>query len=307
LCQSTGLTMSNCGSPHFSIVIPTYNRHGKLADLLSSLTRLKYPPTRFETIVVDDGGGIPLDSVISRFSGDLDLTLLKQGNAGPAAARNYGAARAEGQYLAFTDDDCQPEPGWLQALAVGFRESPCCICGGKAVNALRENPYSTASQMLMDYLYERSNPTEKLGAFFPTNNFAVPRAGFLEMGGFDATLRFGEDRDFCYRWASAGYPFVFAPEAMVYHAHELNLFSCLKLHFFYGGGTFQFWRRCAIKGLRPVKVSPPSWYVNLLLSGIRKEKSLAGLLQTLLLTAIQGACTAGFVWEMLKHRGSFRT
>ncbi len=294
--------MSNSWMPHFSIVIPTYRRPEHLFNLLSSLTRLNYQPSLFEVIVVDDGGDIPLEPIISRFRDQINVALLKQENSGPAMARNYGASQAIGQYLAFADDDCMPDPNWLQALAHGFRESPRCICGGRTINALRENLYSTATQLLVDYLYEHYNPTKKLGAFFLANNFAVPRERFQEMGGFDPTLRFGEDRDFCHRWALRGYPFIFAPEAIVYHAHSLTLSSFLQLHFSYGKGTFQFRKRCANKGKRSVQLSPPSWYMNLVFSGIRKKKGSRGLFLTLLLIATLGAYTAGFFGEAIKNR-----
>lgn len=258
---------------NFSVIVPTYHRLERLSDLLVSLTNLEYSFTQFEVIVVDDSGIVPLEPTISKFHEQLNLTLLKQDNTGPAAARNRGAAQAKGEFLAFTDDDCLADSAWLHSLAKIFIESPHCICGGRTVNALRENLYSTASQLLLDYLYEHYNPVENLEGFFPTNNFAVPKKSFLDMGGFDPTLRFGENRDFCYRWAFRGYPFIFAPEAVVYHIHALTLFSLLKQHFSYGEGTFQFRRRCAIRGLRPVKLNPLSWYVNLVLSGIRKERN----------------------------------
>jgi len=294
--------MSNCWTPYFSVVIPTYRRPTPLSNLLSSLTRLRYGHSRFEVIVVDDGGDIPLEPIISRFRDQMNVALLRQENSGPAMARNYGASQAKGEYLAFADDDCMPDPNWLQELAHGFRESPRCICGGRTINALRENLYSTATQLLVDYLYEHYNPTKRLGAFFLANNFAVARESFLEMKGFDPSLRFGEDRDFCYRWALHGYPFVFAPEAIVYHAHALTLSSFFQLHLSYGGGTFQFWKRCVNLGKRSVKLSSPLWYMNLALSGIRKKKGLEGLLLTLLLIAAQGAYTAGLFWEATKNR-----
>jgi glycosyltransferase involved in cell wall biosynthesis len=296
------MVMSNCWTPYFSIVIPTYRRLAHLSNLFSSLTHLKYQPSMFEVIVVDDGGGIPLEPIISKFRGHMNITLLRQENRGPAMARNYGASHAKGEYLAFADDDCRPDPKWLQALAHAFGESPCCVCGGKTINALIDNPYSTASQLLVDYLYEHYSPTKNIGAFFFANNFAVARERFQEMGGFDSTLRFGEDRDFCCRWRRRGYSFVFAPDAVMYHAHTLNLSSFLQLHFLYGGGNFQFLRRCAAKGTGSIRLSPPSWYIKLMLSGIMKEKSLWGLLLTLLLTAAQGAYTAGLFWEAIKNR-----
>lgn len=294
--------MSNCWTPYFSVVIPTYRRPTPLSNLLSSLTRLRYRHSRFEVIVVDDGGDIPLEPIIFKFHDQMNVTLLRQENSGPAMARNYGASQAKGEYLAFADDDCLPDPNWLQALAHGFRESPYCICGGKTVNALIENHYSTASQLLVDYLYEHYNPTQKIGAFFLANNFAVARERFQEMGGFDPTLRFGEDRDFCYRWRSRGYSFVFAPDAVVYHAHSLTLFSFLRLHFLYGGGNFQFLQRCAAQGTRAIRLSPPSWYIELMFSGIKKERGLRGLLLTFLLMTTQGAYAAGLFWEAVKNR-----
>ena len=294
--------MASYRTLQFSIVVPTYLRTGQLSDLLFSLTRLKYRSTDFEVIVVDDGGYIPLEPIIFRFCDQLKLTLLRQEkNAGPAYARNKGAACAEGQFLAFIDDDCLVDPGWLQALSEGFTQSPHCICGGKTFNILDQNPYSTASQLLIDHLYEHFSPVDKFGGFFPTNNFAVPRKRFLEIDGFDPTLRFGEDREFCQRWTSRGYPFLSNPDAVVYHSHELNLMSFLRLHFLYGGGSFQFRRRCFDRNQSPGKLSPPSFYLRLIMSGITKEKSLRGLLFSLLLAASQMANTAGLMREAVKY------
>lgn len=293
--------MPNAKMAHFSIVVPTYNRPKQLEDLLLSLTRLDYPSAQFEVIVVDDGSSIPLAPAISKFQRDLDLTLHRQDNKGPSAARNNGAIKAEGKFLVFTDDDCQPDSNWLQALAEAFDKSPSCLCGGAVINALKRNRYSASNQLLVDYLYENYNPTARPDGFFTANNFAVPKNIFFEIGGFDPTLRFGEDRDFCYRWASRGYPFFYAQEAAVYHWHALNLFSFLQLHFSYGRGTYQFWKRCSAGGLNFTRLKPPTWYANLLLAGVRKEKSPGGLLNSLLLLTIQGACTAGVLLEAAKH------
>jgi len=299
--------MFSSKKPHFSIVIPTFNRPRGLAALISSLAVLEYELDKFETIVVDDGGDASLEPIIRALPNDLRVTLLRQDNTGPSGARNFGAARAKGEFLAFIDDDCLPDPSWLRTLADRFEADPCCIYGGKAVNALRGNYCSTATQLLVDYLYENYKPGENLGGFFPANNLAVPREIFLDIGGFDRTMRFGEDRDLCYRLASQGYRFAFAPEALVYHFHVLNLFTLLQLHFSYGGGSFQFWKRRSQKRLGAVKLSPLSWYLELILSGVREEKSALGLLYTLLLVVIQGACTAGLFWELAKDSPSFRS
>jgi glycosyltransferase involved in cell wall biosynthesis len=139
--------------PIFSIVVPTYQRPGQLAACLQSLTYLDYSRADFEVIVVDDGSAMPTDKVVQPFRDQLEVVLLRQANAGPAAARNTGAARARGTFLAFTDDDCTPAPQWLQALAKHFATSPDYAIGGQTHNALPANPYATASQLLISYLY----------------------------------------------------------------------------------------------------------------------------------------------------------
>lgn len=288
-------------------MIPTYNRPGRIGPLISSLTSLEYERDKFETIVVDDGGDTSLEPIVRKFQNDLRLTLLTQDNTGPSGARNLGATWAQGEYLAFIDDDCLPDPSWLQSLADRFETDPSCIYGGRAVNALRGNFCSTATQLLADYLSENYKPGDNLGGFFPTNNLAIPREIFVDIGGFDATMRFGEDRDFCYRLQSRGYRFAFAPEAVVYHFHALNLLTLLQLHFSYGLGTFQFRKRYSPRRPGAVKLNPVSWHLDLILSGVTKEKSAVGLLCTLLLVVIQGAYTAGLLGGVLKDSLSFRS
>ena len=93
-------------APTFSIVIPTFARSALLRRCLDGMTRLEATAFLFEVIVVDDGGPEPLDSLIASYADRLDLRLIRQSRAGPAAARNAGVALARGRFLAFIDDDC---------------------------------------------------------------------------------------------------------------------------------------------------------------------------------------------------------
>jgi GT2 family glycosyltransferase len=288
----------------FSVVIPTYQRPKSLVRLLSSLTFLNYDPERFEVIVVNDGGDYPVEKIVRIYGDKLNIVFSGQENQGPAAARNNGSRLAGGEYLAFIDDDCVADPDWLSAMAARLKEKPFSACGGKVANALLNNPYSAATQLLTDYLYEHYSPLIRLTGFFPAANLTVPREVFMNMGGFDPTLRFGEDRDLCYRWASRGHPFVTVPEAIVYHFHALNFFSLLSLHFSYGGGTFQFWRRHNPGVLRIATLNSPSWHLRLLLYAIRDRKISRGLSSTPLLFLIQLACIAGIFWQWARSRSN---
>ncbi|MCW5981731.1 MAG: glycosyltransferase [Bryobacteraceae bacterium] len=290
----------------FSVVIPTFDRPESVERLLESLLQLDYPTRRFEVIIVDDGSPIPAESRLARFRDSLDLTLLRQNNGGPARARNYGANVARGRYLALTDDDCIATSAWLSEFAHTLERSGDVVCGGRTVNHLPDDLYAEATQALAEYLSRHYNPEHTVGAFFPTNNFAVPREGFLELGGFDESLRFGEDRDLCYRWACSGRKFAFSPRAVIRHAHALNLVSFHRLHFNYGVGTYHFRRKSAEAGRQRVRISPPGWYVSLVLSGFRKERGARGLALSVLLAASQAASASGLLWAKLR-RGGDRT
>src|SRR4051812_22944479 len=132
--------------PLFSIIIPTYARREQLVGCLQSIVALDYPPDRFEVIVVDDGSPHSLEDSVRPFTVAMDLKLLRQSNAGPAAARNRGAASARGDFLVFTDDDCLPEQSWLNAYANQFSVTPLKLIGGRTLNAVPHNLCSSASQ-----------------------------------------------------------------------------------------------------------------------------------------------------------------
>ncbi len=286
----------------FSIIVPSYGNPESLGKLLVSVAGLKDSGTGYEVVIIDDGSPTPISSVVVPFRDRLDLTLIEQRNMGPAAARNRGAAVGQGRYLAFIDDDCLVEPEWLESLAEALGKSDPLVCGGRTVNGLPENIYSEASQLLLEYLSDHYSPTTTYGAFFPSNNLALSKHAFQRVGGFDSSFRFGEDREFCLRCASLGYSFEQVPKALVYHCHPQTLLSFIRLHSCYGSGTYALRRGCAAKGLPRVRISPPSWYINLILAGMRKTKSPKGAALSLLLLASQAAEIAGMLRGRLTPR-----
>lgn len=284
--------------PFFSIVIPTYNRPQRLADCLAAIAKLDYPCDRFEVIVVDDGSKTPLDSIVAPLKNKIQITLLRQENAGPAAARNRGAAEARGEFLAFTDDDCQPLPNWLSQFAASLATAPEATIGGRTINALADNLYSTASQKLIDYLYEYYNPAKGKAAFFASNNIAMPKSGFERLGGFDVSfpLAAAEDRDFCDRWAQ-NYPMVYAPQAQINHYHHLNLRSFWRQHFGYGRGAFCFHQLRSQRNAKPMEVEPLSFYFDLLTYPLSQPSRQPQILVSTLFFISQVANVTGFFWE----------
>lgn len=189
----------------FTIIIPTYNRPEQLANCLRAFTALNYPRAGFELIIVDDGGQMPLQAAIASVSRQLNLTLIEQMNAGPATARNNGAAHARGRLLAFTDDDCLPSADWLWVLAEKLQAEPKSMAGGRTINALAGNPFAAASQLIVDLVYAHYNADARRARFLSSNNMAMPADLFHLIGGFNPGFRTSEDRDLCDRWLGSGY------------------------------------------------------------------------------------------------------
>jgi len=282
--------------PSFSIVIATCDRPRQLAECLAALTGLDYPRDRFEVVVVDDGSRMALDAVVAPYRDRLDVTLLSQANAGPAAARNSGAARAKGAFLAFTDDDCAPSPDWLGAFAARVRTAPGGMIGGHTINGLPRNAFSTTSQLLVDYLYDYYNADPAGARFFASNNMALPADRFRAIGGFDTRYirAAAEDRELCDRWLQMGYSMVHAPEAVVYHRHRLGPRSFWRQHYNYGRGAPAYHRARAARGQR-FKIEPLPFYVRLLRFPWTRTRGRRALGLALLLVITQVANTAGFL------------
>lgn len=292
--------------PAFSVIIPTHDRPRQLRQCLTALANLNYPAERYEVIVVDDGSPQRLDSVIEPFRGRMRVHLLRQANRGPGAARNTGATTAAHDYLAFTDDDCQPDEEWLNALAARLRQRPDRMVGGKTVNRLTANPYAMASQLIVDVVYDYYNRDTGRAQFLASNNMAVPANLFRRLDGFDPDFDIAsEDRDLCDRWRHAGYEISYSPGAVVSHAHELTFRGFCKQHFSYGRGAAHYHHARTSRNSGRMR-DDMGFHARLLqllrgrLSSVSKRKLLhVGAL----LLSWQASNAAGFFYEQIRQLG----
>lgn len=286
-----------------SVIIPTYNRPRELADCLAALERSHYSRDRFEVIVVDDGSVVSPESTIASFKKRLELRSFRQANAGPSAARNLGAAKAYGHILAFTDDDCAPAVDWLQNIRLRFgAEREPVIVGGRTVNALSNNIFSAVSQHIVDIGYAYHNRDPNQARFFTANNLAIRADDFHRLGGFDASFAntASEDRELCGRWLHHGYRMIYAPEATVYHVHDLTWRTFCQQHFNYGRGALLLQRARRRQGWQLFR--PDGRYYTRLLGSSTSAGSLSAALSVAaLLIAAQTAAAAGMALEWIKQ------
>lgn len=276
----------------FTIVIPTYDRPSRLSATLAAIARLDYPRDAFEVIVVDDGSPQPVDSSTRPYLNSISLTVLRQSNQGPAVARNRGAEKARGEWLAFFDDDCHPHPHWLMSMDAAARLYPSALLGGSTVNGCCDNVYAEVNQRLLNtvqrWMDERQFPLR----FFASNNLAVSTREFHLIGGFNESFRLAasEDREFCARWLASGRAMEFVPEASMSHYHPQTFRSFLAMHYRYGKGAAGLHRS---RGTMPLRLAAQGLYRRILfdeskLPGVNRATSV------LLLALTQFSAAAGY-------------
>ncbi len=284
--------------PQFSVIVPTCDRADSLRRCLVAIGRLAAPKGGFEVIVVDDGCQQPVDPAILpenlKPNGRILRTLV---NLGPGASRNLGARAANGEYLAFTDDDCTPARDWLRSLEEAFDEDPEAACGGAFVNGKDRCLYASASHAILDVVYSYYNRDPKHAQFMGTANFAVPARRFAEIGGFNEAFRTSEDREFCRRWVLRGWRMIYAPGAVVAHCPETSFGGFANRHFQYGKGAYRFRALDVIDSAARVRLEPQSFYWSLLTHPLRDAGWPRAALLAGLVIVSQVASTLGFLVE----------
>jgi glycosyltransferase involved in cell wall biosynthesis len=208
-------------APEVSVVVATSNRAGPLAELLAGLRSQTLASERFEVIIVDDASTDDTAAVLARETAADGLrlrTIERASRGGPATARDDGWRAARGAVVAFTDDDCVPEPGWLQA---GLE-----ACGGRAMALVqgRTEPPPGEFERLgpLEKAFSRTMRVTELDPNFQTCNVFYARALLERVEGFD-TAAFGrdpggEDSDLGWRAIAAGAEPAFCERAVVRHA-----------------------------------------------------------------------------------------
>jgi glycosyltransferase involved in cell wall biosynthesis len=208
-----------------TVVVVTYNRATMLRQALETLiTQRSHSKFSFEILVIDDGSTDDTASVVREMATQaepLPIRYVYKEGGGEGDARNRGVAEAQGQWIAFCDDDQQADPGWLAQLYEAAREKGALCVGGSVSLVAPDLGRIMLGPRARRFLGEKrlsanlSSPEAKL--FLGAGNLLVHRSVFTEVGGFDPALRQGVDTDFFWRVEQAGFSLGAAPGALVYH------------------------------------------------------------------------------------------
>lgn len=223
-----------------SVIVPAFNACKTIRACLDSLCGQTLGPERYEILLVDDGSTDDTPEIVAGYD---RVRLISQENAGPAAARNHGAAEAAGELLVFTDSDCRAAADWLETLTAPLREHPE-IAAAKGAYRTRQQPIiARFVQLEYEDKYDVMKRSRYID-FVDTYSAAFRRTVFLDSGGYDEDfpVACAEDVELSFRLAGQGHKMVFVPEAVVYHRHPDSLWDYLKKKF-----KFARWRVLAVR------------------------------------------------------------
>jgi glycosyltransferase involved in cell wall biosynthesis len=234
-------------SPYFSVVIPTYNRVARLRHVITALEQQTYPLDTFEVVVVSDGSTDDTHAYLETLRSTVRVRWFAQANRGPAAARNAGIQKAEGEFIVFIDDDVVPEPQLLGEHACSHREA------GRDVVVLGPLLTPEGFEMTPWVRWEQDMLMKQYSAMlrgdwsatarqFYTGNASLRRSHILAVGGFDEGFRRAEDVELAYRLADKGLEFVFNMQAAGMHFADRSFEAWLDTAYTYGRNDVIFAR-----------------------------------------------------------------
>ena len=209
----------------YSIIVPVFNRPDEVDELLESLCQQTVKG--FEVLIVEDGSQRDCKAVVDKYSDKLDVKYFMKPNSGPGQSRNYGAERANGEWLIILDSDVVLPSFYLAAIdsAISHQPSTIAAFGGPDAAHSSFTPVQKAISYSMTSFFTTGGirgGKAKLDKFYPRSfNMGIRRDVYLKLGGF-SKMRFGEDIDFSYRIVEAGYKPQLFPEAWVWHKRRTD-------------------------------------------------------------------------------------
>ena len=209
---------------HFSLIIPVYNRPDEVDELLESLTKTTYQ-NDFEIVIVEDGSTIPCGEVIQKYLSQLNIAYFYKENSGPGDSRNYGMAKASGDYFIIFDSDCIIPSQYLEEVDKALKQDYVDCFGGpdKALDSFSD--IQKAINFAMTSFLTTGGirgGSEKIGKFQPRSfNMGLSRKAFEASKGF-GNIHPGEDPDLSIRLWNLGFKTKLIKEAFVYHKRRIS-------------------------------------------------------------------------------------
>ncbi|MFT5891146.1 MAG: glycosyltransferase involved in cell wall biosynthesis [Dokdonia sp.] len=208
----------------YSFIIPVYNRPDEIKELLDSFAS-QDTTLPFEIVIIEDGSSQPSDAVIADYTDRLQITYLSKPNSGPGASRNYGMARAAGNYFIILDSDCILPPQYVRVMDEALRADYVDCFGGPDA----AHPSFSSLQKAINYSMTSFLTTggirggkKQVNAFQPRSfNMGLSKKAFEESQGF-GKIHPGEDPDLVLRLWEQEFETRLLSDAYVYHKRRIS-------------------------------------------------------------------------------------
>jgi glycosyltransferase involved in cell wall biosynthesis len=197
--------------PAVSVIVPHYDDLVRLDRCLARLCAQSLARDQYEIVVADNMSPVGQAAVEAAIAGRARLVTAPAKGAG--LARNAGVAASRGTVLAFTDADCLPEHGWLEA-GIAALDTFDLVGGRMTVVAEHDGPRSGAEAFETVFAFDNES-------YVRDKHFTVTANLFCSRAVFDATGPFrvgmSEDVDWCLRARRAGFAIGYAASAVAGH------------------------------------------------------------------------------------------
>lgn len=209
----------------YSFVIPVYNRPREIRELLDSFIRLDTRDIGFEILIIEDGSDQQCEGIVQHYMERLPLSYYYKENSGPGDSRNFGMARAKGNYFIILDSDVLLPETYLQSIEAFLRTHMVDCFGGadrahESFSPLQKAiTFSMTSFLTTGGIRGKKRSMEK---FKPRSfNMGLSKKAFQTLGGF-SKMAVGEDLDVSVRLSRYGFQTAFIENAFVYHKRRIS-------------------------------------------------------------------------------------
>ena len=304
--------------PPVTVIVCTRDRHEVLAGCIESLKRLDYP--QYEIMIVDNSSDPgPTRAVVEQAG----VTYTRVPGKGLSRARNAALQLVATRWVAFTDDDCRPEPNWLRELVRPLQDTNCASVTGLVLPATMENAaeitfevYGGLGRGYQDKTWDgwaisksRYRPVEtwRMGA---GANMLIDAPRVLDLGGYDLDLGAGaaapcsEDTDVWYQLLRCWHTIHYTPRAIVNHHHRSSPEELRKQIYAYAKGHAAYHWRCFwvyrdYRSLLHLTYHLPRWFKKNVRMGIAGKTKYPF---SLVFLEVKGTLVGPCVYTMAKAR-----
>jgi len=260
--------------------VPVYNRPQEIDELLDSLCQQTVQ--NFDVVVVEDGSTTKCEEIIEKYRNRLTIHYYFKPNSGPGPSRNYGFAKAQGDYFVVFDSDCIIPETYFEAVEKALNEHHWDAWGGPD----RGHEDFTLMQRAMGYTMSSILTTggirggkQHVGWFQPRSfNMGISRKVYETTGGFKFD-RYAEDIEFSIRMRKAGFKVGLIPNAYVFHKRRTNFKQFFKQVYNFGRG------RVHVGKAHPGEIKLTHWFPTVFMLGLLIWPLTALISSTLFLVA----------------------